>query len=127
MFDRNVINVQRHELITTETNWTADQAVGIFYNVLDGSPGGKWRMIFNINGNLSAGAASISINVVGVTFSSVAEQAITAFEAGATRAISRNATDAGASTMFAFVHTGSGTQWGFYGDVELESKPDFLE
>ena len=108
-----------YDLSVTGTNWTTGFAVGIPYLTNK-----QWHMKFNISGSLSVAAASLTLTVAGVEFTSN-RQAIAFSNASTTGNMVQGITGSADGTLNM---TLSVAHSAFYcsGDVVLNKKPDFL-
>ena len=118
--DRDKLPLKQVNLTVTGTNWTTSRAVGVVYKTLNGA----YRISFNIYGTVSVSTDSITLTVSGVTF--LFTQAVAYSDGLATSDIQLQQTGAG-NGQIALESTGSGTERRVSGDVELASKPSFLE
>lgn len=132
VLDRDLINSKQVTLDVTGSNWSTVRSVGVAYQTTDGT----WRLSFNIEGSFSAGTGNvISVSVAGVTFSS-------AYTNGQSIAINDwEITNRGSDQFWnGLVSPGSSNiqgrasqgisyanAWLFTGDVELDSKPSFID
>ena len=116
-------------LTVTGANWTTSSAVFLPYKALSGD----WRVVFNIQGDISPATTSIIITVSGVTFKNIGVdngQAVSvnvstagfgAHEDGSARTASNTDTIRGITTL------SSATKYFFSGDVELDAIPTWVQ
>jgi hypothetical protein len=116
--------LKQYNLICTATNWTTNYAVGIPYQVVNG----QWRLRFNIKGIVSGGTAALVLTVSGVTFGhpNGDYQAISFSTGGGSGSMFYGYASYNASTLEAG-QTVAQSGWTLSGDVELLSKPSFVE
>lgn len=122
IINTNLTSIQKqYTLSASGTNWTTGYAIGIPYRTL----GGTWRLRFNIKGTISIAANNLTLTLTGVTFKAVSQQAVTT-RYGAGAAGGKCQTGAGVGT-FTGEYSANQTNLSYSGDVELESKPSFVE
>ena len=113
-------------LTITGTNWTTTRGVFIPYRTFQTSLGGDeaFRLRLNIAGNLSAGTTALNITTSGIIFKNVVDyiQAVTVTTTGAIRGVVAVNTGLILGTASA-----SQTKWGFSADLELDSKPTWMD
>ena len=113
-------------LTVTGTNWTTTRAVFIPYRTFQTSLGGDeaFRLRLNITGDVSVGVTSMDLTISGITFKNVANsfQSLSAQSATSIRGftIPNSGNISGKSTA-------TETRWGFSGDIELDSKPTWMD
>lgn len=98
------------------TGWVTEKAVAVPYQTSDGT----WRLRFNIKGNRSSSASSLTLTLSGVTFAAndqvcTVKQATLILTSAFADALTANISITSSATGDATVS----------GDVELESKPTF--
>ncbi|MCG8686656.1 MAG: hypothetical protein MI892_17385 [Desulfobacterales bacterium] len=108
----------------TGTDWTTIRAVAIPYQTIDGA----WRLKFNIAGSQTPAAATLYLTLSGTTFKDVSnyEQAILVTD-NTPNHIFAGFTNPGASTIKVESDGTVESQWRISGDVELESKPTWVD
>ncbi len=109
--------------VTSADTFTVTRAVFVPYYC---AASATWRMKFNGRGANNVARDTLTITIAGVTFDSVADQAISAFGNSST---SGNMGFADNNTDDLKVYNGSAstTIWVFSGDVELESRPTWAD
>lgn len=121
--DRDLVNTRQISLICTGTNWTTIVALGVIYKTLNGS----YRLRFNITGSLSSTSSSIELTVEGISFKRYNNgQAIAAWAQDGSGVT--NHAEVGSAGNFITVNLAAVTStFMMSGDVELVSKPGFME
>lgn len=114
--------LKQYSLTVTGSNWTTTGAFGIPYQTIDGI----WRFIFNIDGDISIGASSLTITVSGVTFRSGIRQAVAGHQTTGSNRTVLCLTNTSASTININV-TGNELGFSLSGDVELTVKPTWAD
>jgi len=121
------LNLQQYILTVTGTNWTTVSAIGVPYKTVDGA----WRLKFNISGTISSGASYIALTASGVTVKASITQSISGHAVdGGDIQNNLNKTAARGATNDIYISGLGGTTLDSLetsGDIELESKPDFME
>jgi len=127
----NLSALRQYTLTVTASNWTTIRAIGIPYTTLDGS----WHLRFNIAGTFAgAGNNNITgVTIADVVFKNVAnyKQAVAVTFNGVQSVVMaglNSYADLNTGTIGAIWNTSVSPNgnWGFSGDVELESKPSFV-
>jgi len=123
MIVRDSLPLKQVHLVVIGTNWTTNRAVGVFYKTINSD----YRMVFNIEGSIAGGATTSTLAVLGVTFKNVIGKEPAIYCNVQTAASYSKASVGVNANTIGFQCAVSGTQFNFAGDVELESKPTFLE
>lgn len=115
------------ELTVVGGNWTTFRAHGFVYRTLDG----VWRIRLNIYGTLSATTGTFSCEVRGITFRRMATgfgqtMALDVQESGVTLRSKRECCARTASSTISIGGDGVFNRIQISGDVELETKPDWI-
>jgi hypothetical protein len=126
MFAKDELNrtpLKEYNLIVTATNWTTTRAIGIPYQTIDG----VWRLRYNVVGTLSSPSASFSLIVQGISFPTAINQMCSGGQfTDNTTSLIRSWASGGSSSLSIYLSsTASSFAWS--GDVELASKPSFVE
>lgn len=112
---------KKYDLTVTGTNWTTLRAVGICWR---SGLYGNWRLMYNIYGTVSSGVGSLTLTISGIVFPSVGLQAVAAINS--TAAYSCGYTNSGSGQIY--LGCGANTiAWRTSGNIELNSKPTFVE
>lgn len=84
---------------------------------------GGWWLKFNINLTTTAGGAGVNVAIAGVTFKTGGIQAFAARDSGAFGTAGRVSSG---GTVLIFNSNGSASDWTATGDLELDSKPNWV-
>jgi hypothetical protein len=109
--------------VTGDNGWQTYLATAIPYKTSDGS----WRIRFNVWGDVGTSTPNVTLTFEGVTFKSTDSQAITAYNDRTDYMTTLAIVIAGTGNMISFSSTGSASDRGFSGDVELDSKPTWAD
>ena len=118
--DRKHYSEANSDFTVTGTNWTTTTAVAVPYKTKNG----QWRMTFNIEGSLSAGATLIDLTMSGIT--NTTSQSIS----GGQRNIVSGPTNFAMARNDSTFRLGSDTSSTLYlcsGDILIDSKPTWAE
>jgi hypothetical protein len=107
-------------LSVTGTNFTLSRGVFVPKQTINGI----WRLIFNIKGEISIAATSLTLTVAGLTFTKY--QAISTLEGSLGTVLTRGFVIEATGQM-AMYCGGSVVSFFFSGDVELSSKPTWAD
>lgn len=117
------IQERQYDLTVTGTNYTSTRAIGIPYQTEQGI----WRIRFNIRGTVTPSVNSLSLSISGITTRNVTgwvQYVGGGALGGANNTAGLSRFSPNTNTIDSDVVAVSGS-WGFFGDVELESKPTF--
>jgi len=119
----NTVNI-----LVTGSNWTTTRGVFVPYNTLETSLTGDsaFRLRFDIRGTISVTASTLTLTIVGVTFKNIAgfDQAVAVSNASTLGAEGRALTNTATIKMD---RAANATDWSVSGDVELDSKPTWMD
>ena len=121
----NITSVQkRYTLTVTGTDWTTIKATGVPYRDIEGT----WRLIFNISGTVtSSSRTSYTATISGITFDASHAQDISGHPSTSTGAVHLARANQNTNTVGVYHPTITTTGYLYSGDVELASKPTFVE
>ena len=109
-------------LTVTGTNWTTVRAIGIAYV----DCGGNWRLRFNIEGTISVATANITLTFGDLTFKAANFNQATCAWFNNNRAVEATYVIPNTATIY-YEGSDTFTNMAASGDVELDSKPDWIE
>lgn len=105
-------------LLVTGTNWTTVRAIGHAWKMANGT----WFLSFKITGSVSVGVTSFTPSIDGVVF---ANNYSVCLSCGSSSASPNGVTNT--NSTISLSNGSAATIWRFSGEVELTSKPTWIQ
>jgi hypothetical protein len=119
--DRDYLPLREYYLAVTADNTTINNSVFMPYLDING----RWRMKFNVYVSVSSATrTSFTLTMPGINIAYL--QAISAFSSSSSVTMSRTLAH-NTNELTTSHSSGTTTYYGFSGDIELASKPTFME